>query len=51
MAIIWLVFVFICVPDGGMLWLWGANHSGQLGLEIVEIASKPHLLSLRADLR
>lgn len=39
------------ISDGGMLWLWGANHSGQLGLEIVEIASKPHLLSLRADLR
>lgn len=40
-----------CVLDGGLLWLWGSNHSGQLGVENVDFISKPYLLSAAADQR
>ena len=46
----YLVCVFSLV-DGGMVWLWGANHSGQSGLENVDISSKPNLLSSSVELR
>lgn len=39
------------LSDGGMVWLWGANHSGQSGLENVDISSKPNLLSSSVELR
>jgi len=39
------------ISDNGLLWLWGANHTGQIGLENVSFQSKPYLLSTATDLR
>lgn len=39
------------ISDAGFLWLWGANHSRQLGLDNVDFSSKPYLLSSATDLR
>lgn len=46
-----LIFCCMFLQDAGFLWLWGANHSRQLGLDNVDFSSKPYLLSSATDLR
>ena len=50
---LYLIWSIVALLDAGLLWLWGANKFGQLGLDNAScsFSSRPFLLSSTTDLR